>query len=137
MHDFRDDYEMDEDGRLRKKRVAGDGERISFTMQMMDAARGFHQTFSDGSVDHTHWSRPGYRFADTNDADRLAADQAYEQMRTRLNDGWRNKRVLAPEKRDVAPSRVPTLDQLQVKAQQAWEQRNERLRNAWRTSKEA
>ena len=76
MHDFRDDYEMDEDGKLRKKKkVARDGEKISFHMQTMDAACGFHRVFSDGSVDHTHWSRPGFRFADANNADRTAANR--------------------------------------------------------------
>lgn len=137
MHDFRDDYEMDEDGKLRKKKkVARDGEKISFHMQTMDAACGFHRVFSDGSVDHTHWSRPGFRFADVSNTDRTAANDAYEAMRQRLNDGWRNKRVLTPEKSDAAPRGTPTLDQLQADAQKAWEQRNERSRNAWKNSKE-
>ena len=88
-------------------------------MQMMDAACGFHRIFSDGCVDHTHWSRPGYRFADTNDADRIAANDAYEaDAYAFVERRWRNKRVLTPEKSDAAPPRAPTLDQLQAQAQQ-------------------
>ena len=123
--------------RARRGEVVADGETIHYGMQFIDAACDFNRIFSDGSFDHTHWSRPGFRFADVSDTDRATADDAYEAMRQRLNDGWRNKRVLTPEKSDTAPPRTPTLDQLQADAQKAWEDRNQRSRNAWRTSKEA
>ena len=136
MHDFRDDYEMDKDGKLRKKkRVMPDGATMHVPMGFYDGR--FFPTFADNSPDHTSPHQPGYRFADTNDADRLAADDAYEQMRQRLSNTWRDKRVLVAEKRDTAPLRVPTLDQLQAQAQEAWQARNERMRNSWRTNKEA
>ena len=95
----------------------------------------FFQKFSDGTPDFTSPHRKGFRFADTNDADRIHAEAAYRERSKRMEDAWRDKRVLAPEKRDTA--RTPSLDQLQAQAEQAWEERNERMRNSWRTSKEA
>jgi hypothetical protein len=59
--------------RLRPGEVPADGETVHIPMQLMDHG-GFRPTFADGSVDHTSPFKPGYRFADTNDAARLAAD---------------------------------------------------------------
>jgi hypothetical protein len=93
----------------------------------------FHQKFADGTTDHTSPHRKGFRFADTDDADRLAADEAYEQMRTRLSDAWRRKHdAKAEANRDGTPVRTITLDQLRAKAEQAYEDRNARMRNAWK-----
>ena len=137
MHDhFSELYEWDEDDKLRrKKRVARDREQIHFPVTVMDAmqALGFHSTFADGSPDHTSPHRPGYRFAHTTDAARLAADQAYEERRERIANAWRRKGdAQADDNRDAAPPRTRSLDELRAKADQAWEDRNKRMANAWR-----
>ena len=73
MHDFRDDYEMDEDGKLRKKkRVTADRERIT-SDRLLRQAFGFphlRRQQPRSYVPH----QPGYRFLDNNDADRVAAN---------------------------------------------------------------
>jgi hypothetical protein len=58
------------------------------------------------------------------------AAEAYEQMRTRLADGWRKGR---PDPVRDHASRQLTFDELRVAADQAREDRNERMRNAWKT----
>ena len=86
MHDhFNELLEWDEHGnKRRKKQVLPDGATTHFPMQMMDSAAGFRRTFTDGSIDHSHWSRPGFRVPDTSDEAKLAADAAYEERRARL-----------------------------------------------------
>ena len=86
---FSEHYEWDGGIPRKKKRILPDGATTHFTMQMMDAASGFHRTFADGSSDHTHWSRPGFRFADSNDKGRLAADAAYEERSARMETAWK------------------------------------------------
>lgn len=136
MHDhFSELYEWDENGiPRRKKRVARDREHIHFPVTVMDAMQaraGFHPTFADGSPDFTNPHRKGFRFADVDDADRLAANEAYEQMRTRLSDAWRNKgQQQDADLDDRTPAR--TLDALQQDAATAYAERNKRLQNAWR-----
>jgi hypothetical protein len=135
MGNFRHDYELDEDGRLRKKkRVADDGQRYSFTMMMMDAARfGFTPTFADGTPDHTNPHRKGYRFSDTDDPDRADAEQAYRERNRRMETAWRRKGEQQDETRDHrAAPRTRTLDELRAAADQAYAQRNRRMQNAWR-----
>lgn len=129
MPDFRDDFEMDENGRLRRKRVLPDGDRVSFSMTMMDhAAYGFAPTFSDGSPDFTNPHRPGHRFADVNDEARLTANDAYEERRQRLH--YANKR----RRQDEAGNQgaTPDLDHLRELADAAYEDRRQRMANAWR-----
>jgi hypothetical protein len=133
---FSEHYEWDENGMPRKKkRVARDREHIHFPVTVMDAmqALGFRSTFSDGSPDHTSPFKPGYRFADTNDEARIAADRAYEARRERMENAWRTKGdVKAADGGDTAPPLRRTLDQLRTLAEKAWDDRNERMRNAWR-----
>ena len=113
--------------RLRPGEIPADGETIHVPMMLMDHA-GFCPYFSDGSPDLTHPCKPSFRFADTNDAARLAADAAYQQMRERLSNAWRNKDHPHDDQR--TPQR--TLDELRAAAEQAWEERSARMRNAWR-----
>lgn len=132
MDRFNELFEWDENGKKRRRpRVLPDGASFHFPY-IADAAYGFRSTFADGSVDHTHPCRPGFRFADTDDSARAAADEAYEQMRTRLSDAWRNKDAQAEDNRNPAPPPTRTLDALRALAEKAWEERNERMRNAWR-----
>lgn len=131
MHDyFSELFEWDEHGnRRRKKRVLGDHEHLHVPMMMMDSAAGLRRTFSDGSIDHSHWSRPGFRVLDTSDAAKLAADAAYEERRTRLANAWRRDEG----HQDSVPDDKPTLDELEAAAKKSWEERNARMRNAWKT----
>jgi hypothetical protein len=132
---FSETFEWDEDGnKRRKKRVARDREQIHFPVTAMDAMRGsFHPTFSDGSHDHTSPFKPGFRFADVGDAARLAADEAYEARRERMENAWRTKRdVKAEDNRDGTPPHTQSLDELRAAADQAWEERNRRMSSAWR-----
>jgi hypothetical protein len=133
MHDhFEEYYEWDGAVPRKKKRIARDRERIPFAT-ISDQAYGFSPTFSDGTIDHTSPFKPGYRFADTNDAARLAADEAYEERRERMQNAWRTKGdVKAEDNRDGTPPRTRTLDELRAAADQAWEDRNKRMSNAWR-----
>jgi len=129
---FNELYKWDEHDRKpvrRKKRVAGDGDRISFSMTAMDhAAYAFTPTFSDGSVDHTSPHRPGHRFADVDDEARLAANDAYEERRQRLH--YANKhRDLDDASNHGA---TPDLDLLRELADAAYEDRRTRMANAWR-----
>jgi hypothetical protein len=131
--------------RARKGETLADGERFHFLMQMQDERGHFTPTFSDGSVDHTSPHRPGYRFADVDDADRIAAAEAYEAKRDRL------QRRRRPEEEDAAPEwerrqavarkaagavrgkdAAPTLDELRDQADEAYAARSLRLANAWR-----
>jgi hypothetical protein len=136
MHDhFSEFYEWDEDNkRPRRKRTARDREQIHFPVTLMDAAQalGFSPTVSDGSVDHAHPCRPGFRLAGTNDAAKLAADAAYEEMRTRMSNAWRKDKDRRDPVRDRG-SRQPMLDELEAAATAAYEARSERMRTAWKT----
>jgi hypothetical protein len=114
-----------------------DEARGGSSLSIGDSRMSFHSHFSDGQPDFTSPHRPGYRFLDNNDADRLAANAAYEQMRQRLNAAWRNKDAPGADNRDAAPSRrTLSLDALQAQAEQAWRERSKRMSNAWR-NKEA
>jgi hypothetical protein len=90
----------------------------------------FHRRFSDGSVDHTSPHRKGSRFLDLNDQAKLAADEAYEQRRTRLSNAWRDK----GEQQDAAdPVRTPSNTPARtVTAEQAYEERTKKRQTAWR-----
>jgi hypothetical protein len=128
MHDFRDDYELDEDGRLRKKkRVLPDGGSMHVPTGFYDGR--FRATFADGTPDHTSPHKPGYRFADTDDEARIAANDAYEARSRRMETAWRDK---GDVKADAPPPRTQSLDQTRSAADAAYAERNERLRNAWR-----
>jgi hypothetical protein len=131
MHDyFSELYEWDGNVPRRKKRVLPDGTTVHFPYLADHSAFGFHPYFADGSPDFTSPHRKGYRFADTNDEARIAANGAYEQMRTRLREAWRRKGERLVETKEAPPTR--TLDQLQAEAEHGWQQRRERMRNAWR-----
>jgi hypothetical protein len=122
-----DDY----DGRMRRKKrgMLPDGARANFAMQMMDqASYGFTPKFADGSVDHTNPHRPGHRFADVDDAGRLAADAAYEARRQAMH--YANKRG----RQDGAGNHgaTPDLHRLRELADAAYEDRRQRMANAWR-----
>ena len=111
---------------LRCKRVLPDGERIRFPMTAMDhAAYGFQS--ADGSPDHTNPHAPGHRFADVNDAAKAAADQSYEQMRTRLD--YRHRDGASDR---GSQQRTLSLDALEQLAADSYAQRNDQMRNAWR-----
>ena len=129
MHDLKDDFELDEQGNKRRKRMLRDLEQISFpmTMAFKDAA-GFHTHFSDGSPDHTSPHQKGFRFADVNDEAKIAADKAYAERSRRMENAWRLKDHAA----DPTPVRTPSNDASQAKAQQAYDERSVRMRNAWR-----
>jgi hypothetical protein len=120
---FSEHYEWDENGiPRRKKRVAGDGEQIHFPVTVMDhAASLFRPFFADGKPDYTSPHRKGFRFADTNDPGRIAANDAYEAMRERLS------------RKPQADARVPTLDELEQAAVTAYEERSTRMRDSWKT----
>jgi hypothetical protein len=81
----------------------------------------FKDTFSDGSPDFTSPHKPGYRFADTDDASRHAASEAYEAKRTRMSDAWRK-------------NNDATLDGAQARAtaNAAYAEKIARLSNAWK-----
>jgi hypothetical protein len=121
-----DDY----DGRMRRKKrgMLPDGARANFAMQMMDqASYGFTPKFADGSVDHTNPHRPGHRFADVDDAGRLAADAAYEARRQAMH--YANRR----QQQDACkPEATHDLDRLRELADAAYEDRKVRMQNAWR-----
>jgi hypothetical protein len=122
---FSENYEWGEDGKLRRrKRIARDGERITFATISDHAAFGFRETFADNSPDITDPHRPGFRFLDTNDTTRIAADHAYERMRSRLDYRHRQQ---------DSGARTPTLDELEQAAVDAYRARSERLRTAWKT----
>jgi hypothetical protein len=134
MHDhFSELYEWDENGIPRKrKRVARDREQISFPMTAMDqAAFAFNPTFSDGTADHTSPFKPGYRFADSNDAARLAADEAYEQRRERMHYTT-NRRRQQQDANEPPPTSTRTLDELRESATAAYEARSKRMAGAWK-----
>ena len=128
MHDFFSEHYEFEHGipRRKRKRVLGDREHISFPY-IADAAYGFSPHFSDGAPDLTHPNQKGFCFADVDDAAKLVADQAYEQMRTRLD--YRHRQQGGASNHG---SRPPTLDQLEQRAATAYAQRTERMKRAWR-----
>ena len=134
MHDLIDDFELDEHGNKRRKRVLRDLEQISFpmTMAFKDAA-GFHTHFSDGSPDHTSPHKPGYRFLDVDDAAKIAADEAYQARSRRMATAWKRKGdAQANANGDGTPVRTHTNDELQRDAQAAYDERTKRMQNAWR-----
>jgi hypothetical protein len=124
---------IDKFGRVRRFRhgdILADGERLRVPHTFMDhASYGFRPTFSDGTPDHTNPHRPGYRFADIDDADRLAADKAYEERRTRMQNAWKNATDADTpvQRRDAANARAV--------ADRAYEDRKVRLTNAWRNNR--
>jgi hypothetical protein len=118
MHNhFEELCEWDTDGVPRKKkRVARNGDTISFPMTMMDhAAYGFTPSFADGTRDFTDPHRPGYRFADVNDAARIAADEAYRERNQRMSSAWQRKGE--PQQADVRDATERTLDPDQAYAE--------------------
>lgn len=131
---FDEHYEWDANGVLtkKKKRTAHDGEHITFTTISDQAAYGFSPSFSDGSVDHTSPHRPGYRFADVDDAGRIAAQEAYDERSKIMSEKWMQKGGQQQADARDAPPRTRTLDELQKDATAAWEARNKRMQNAWR-----
>jgi hypothetical protein len=92
----------------------------------------FQHKFSDGSIDHTSPHRKGFRFADTDDADRLAADEAYQERSKRMATAWQRKGQQHDAGGAVTPPPTRTLDALRKDAETAYEERNKRMRNAWR-----
>src|SRR5262245_54907200 len=103
-----------------------DGERLIVPNVFMDhAPYGFRPTFADGTPDHTSPHRPGYRFADIDDANRLAAE-AYEERRMRLENAWR-KHVT-----DDAPAQRTDAASARAIADRAYRDKCERLQNSWR-----
>jgi hypothetical protein len=113
--------------RLRPGEVPADGETVHIPMQFMDHG-GFHPYFSDGTPDHTSPHRPGWRFADTTDAARLAADEAYEARRERMH--YANRRRQDGTGDPGATAR--NLDQLRALADAAYEAKCKRLQEGWR-----
>jgi hypothetical protein len=141
MYDyFSEHYEWDGNvPRRKKKRVAADGERISFPMTMMDhRAYGFSPSFADGTPDYTDPHRPGYRLSDSDDPHRLAAEEAYATRNRRMASAWRDSKgdpQIAshdPQQHSNGAPRTRTLDQLQRAADEAYEQRRIRMSNRWR-----
>ena len=123
---------IDRHGRVvrpyRRGDCLADGERIRVPVLMDHASWGFRSTFADGSADHTSPHRPGFRFADTNDADRLAAQQAYIERTARLENGWRRSR----DADDNAPIQCSDAAQARAVADRVYEDRKVWLSNAWR-----
>jgi hypothetical protein len=132
MHDHFSElgYEWDGNVPRKKKRVLPDGTTVYFPYIADHAAYGFSPYFADGTPDYTSPHRPGYRFLDTDDAARAAADAAYAQMRSRLTDAWRRKDERPAAAKEAPPTR--TLDELHALAEKAWDERNKRMQNAWR-----
>jgi hypothetical protein len=131
MPDWKDELEMDEHGQLRKKRVVRDREKISFTMQMMDAANGrFVDHFADGTPDHTNPHRPGHRFLDTNDPAKLAAQEAYDARSRRMETAWRRKGEQHQQGNEE--NNKPTLDEARAASDAAYQARSERMRKGWK-----
>lgn len=113
--------------RLRRKRMAADGERISFAT-ISDKAPGFRTHFSDGAPDLTSPHAPGFRFSDVDD---IAADQAYIERRTRMDYRRRVDARLDADRGSQQPTTL-LLDELEQAAVTAYDERSERLRTAWR-----
>jgi hypothetical protein len=126
----------------RKKRVLPDGDRVSFSMTMMDqASYGFTPKFADGSPDHSNPNRPGFRFLDVDDAARIAANDAYEQRRERLHYANRYRKHEEDDQTESerrqrlakqAARATMGADQARELADAAWEDRKQRMQNAWR-----
>ena len=114
---------------LRRKRMAADGERISFAT-ISDQAPGFRTHFSDGTPDLTSPHAPGFRFSDVDDSAKLAADQAYIERRTRMD--YRHRVDARPDADRGSQQPTLLLDELEQAATVAYEDRSERMRNAWR-----
>jgi hypothetical protein len=133
MQDHFDEYyEWDGNVPRKRKRIARDRDRISFPMTAMDhVASAFSPTFADGSPDHTSPHRPGFRFLDTDDPAKLAAQEAYEARRRRMENAWRHTGQRQDEDH-TPPPRTRTLDELRAAAEGAYQDRNVRLANGWR-----
>jgi hypothetical protein len=72
---------------------------------MLDDILTFHDTFSDGSRDLSSPHRPGFRVLDIADANRIAAHDAYESKRARLD--YRNRDAAAKAKAAKKPDDDP------------------------------
>ena len=92
------------------------------------AAYGFFPTFSDGSLDSTSPHRPGFRFLDTKDSAKLAADASYREMVARLDYRHRQQDGAS----DHGSQRTLDADALKRAAADAYEARSERMRTAWK-----
>jgi hypothetical protein len=132
MHDhFEESYEWVDGIPRKKKRAARDGETIHFPYIADHAAFGFSPVFADGSPDLTNPHRPGYRFADTTDAARTQADEAYAARSHRMEAGWRQRgdAQAADSGERKSPS---TLDEARAAADAAYLERSKRMQNAWK-----
>ena len=99
-----------------------DGERFNLPMRFMDAeARAvadalaqkygrFHTHFSDGTPDHTSPHKPGYRFADIDDAAKIAADEAYEERSRRMETAWQRKGEQQQDASAAPCVRIPSMN---------------------------
>jgi hypothetical protein len=121
------------DGRVRPYRRGdrlADGERLCVPYLMDHAAYGFRQTFADGTPDYTNPHRPGYRFADIDDANRIAAAEAYEARRTRMQNAWRRN-----DATDVSTQRTDAASARAI-ADRAYADRTKRMVSAYRNRDE-
>jgi hypothetical protein len=121
------------DGRVRPYRRGdrlADGERLFVPYLMDHAAYGFRQTFADGTPDYTNPHRPGYRFADIDDANRIAAAEAYEARRTRMQNAWRRN-----DATDVSTQRTDAASARAI-ADRAYADRTKRMVSAYRNRDE-
>jgi hypothetical protein len=129
-----------------------DGETISIPVTLMDhAAYGFRPQFADGSVDYSNPHAPGFRFADSDDPDRLAAEEAYAERTRRLDyrtrlaapakeeSAWLRRQALArratAEAMGTGDTRQPTLDEVRARADAAYEARRQRMHYSSRYSR--
>jgi len=80
-------------------------------------------------ADYTSPHRPGFRLLDIGDASRLAANDAYAEMRTLLDYRHRQQDGVSDH---GLRRRTLSLDALEQLAADSYAQRNERMRNAWR-----
>jgi hypothetical protein len=120
------------DGRVRPYRRGdrlADGERLCVPYLMDHAAYGFRQTFADGTPDYTNPHRPGYRFADIDDANRIAAAEAYEARRSRMQNAWKNASDAADN--DVSAQSTDAAS-ARARADRAYADRTIRYCNAWK-----
>jgi hypothetical protein len=154
MTDWKDEYEVDDDGRLRKKkRIMRSGDHIHFSMLMQDGGTlvarhgGAPLVVDSGGFAGGH--RPG--FLHSNDVLAVASSQkaamAWEERKKRMSSAWRKKKgkvygmpgaqqPLGDEQDDDAeenpPPRTTDTTRLRALADQAWEDRKVRMSNAWR-----
>jgi hypothetical protein len=101
-------------------------ERESRVREVDHAAFGLRKTFSDGSPDFTDPHRPGFRFLDTKDSAKLAADTSYWEMVARLDYRHRQQDGDSDD-----GSRQRTLDELEAAAAASYAARSKRMAEAW------